>query len=323
MLINDSYGNNVVITVYESCLSKTIVESRELYQELYFKISTSIKEVVDFNSENEKFKRRLYAVFSTINDEFPGHENINDLLKKDFNLYAANQFYKYFFENLINYATLPKRSNQATHLASLTELVQTKIGASDSLVNKLRFQTDSGQVFADKNRGRIEIESDFEGAKTTKLGITEETNTPAELVKYFSKLYEPGQSQFKRDYNSQISKWLQKRNLPFVSGPSGTAGTCLCGMFQLCTYSQKELKLYFMVLAASLVARGHHSFVETELIAQKIGFPIKDNCDFHAYYEQFLTQEFIQSEKYHNFLITMANLKEESLANNVINRIAL
>jgi hypothetical protein len=57
-----------------------------------------------------------------------------------------------------------------------------------------------------------------------------------------------------------------------------------------------------MALSASLVARGHHSFYEVQMIADRLGFKIKDGANRQQYYEQFLTAAFKQSTEYQQFI---------------------
>jgi hypothetical protein len=62
-----------------------------------------------------------------------------------------------------------------------------------------------------------------------------------------------------------------------------------------------------MVLTGNLIARGHHSFGEMHHVLKQLGYPIKIITTQKDYYEQFLTQDFIKSDAYQDFLATVSS----------------
>jgi hypothetical protein len=296
----DSYGNSIETTLFESYLSKVIIEQRKLYEPLYIKINQSIQRMVDANQQNKEFSRQLHSCLTLVNIEYPGHSQLESFLQPGFHLHAANYFHKLFFEKIIRLAAIPAH-NSATKSLTLAERAQRTVCSSEATIKKLSARVYPPMFFNPEHRGRIEQELETEPV-TRKLGIAQEEYTPNDLKYYYPTPYCPAQMQFLRDYNGSVSKKMQLNHLPYISGPSGTAGTCFQSMIQLDTYTAEELKLYFMVLSASMVARGHHSFYEVMMIAETIGFKIKDYSERQQYYEQFLTVELKNSIEYKTFI---------------------
>lgn len=314
--MKDIHGNDVAATLYESYLSKAVIEARSLYQDFYFKIAHSIIKIIEANHSNDKFNRILYSIFTLLNEEFEGYTHPEKFLQNNFDIHAATQFQKYFFELAINHAIIS--SAKTTQVKTLSELAQSVLAKKMSSKLKLLKYLDPIVLAKEKSRGRIPIEEE-NYIKTNKLGITALEYTPVDLLNYFAKVYVPAQNQFKRDFKSKSSHWFQAHNLPFVSGISGTMGTCFAGLISINTLSPEETKLYLMMLICSLVSRGHHSFAEAAPIYDKVGFKVQQQELRGTYYAQFLTKAFIKSQHYNDFLkkITCTN---EDISHCIIKR---
>jgi hypothetical protein len=305
----DINGNDYPTALYESYLSKAIIDFRSGYALLFRKIAIAIQTVLDYN-QDDFFKRHLFSAFSVLSQEFPGHTQIELFTQENFNLFASTGFHKIFFESLARYAKFPSREDPTP--STFASQIRSKISNQSSLLLLLRQHLDSNNIFNDKKNGRQEIESDEPFLKTQKLGITSEDKAPLDLKKYFNNFFIPAQNQFERDNNSKAYQWLKEHNLPFIAGISGTVGTCYCGLIQLMDLSQAEIRNYLMTLTATLVARGHHSFGETHPVLEKIGFNIKNISNKREYYEQFLTPEFKASKEYQNFLASSHTYLEDA-----------
>lgn len=301
MPIFDSNGNHIDTTIFESYLSKLIVEKRDLYTSVYRKINTSICDFIELNKHDRKFDRLLFCFFSEFSNTFPGYAKIEDFLKEGFSVQAATEFHKAFFEMMFQNGMLPTNlPKKKEEIPSLSEMIQLTIFNNSELKTSLKSLLRPALLFSETNRGRKDKKLS-KPVETQKLGIATEENTPQDLKYYFKKPYESAQSQFKRDLHSHFNKWLAQRNLPFVAGTSGTLDIVFRHIIQLNTYTPYELKLYFMASTAAMVSRGHHSFAEGMIVAEKIGFPIKDCSNRQRFYEQFLVQDLIDSKEYQIF----------------------
>lgn len=296
----DKHGNHVKTTQFESFLSKLIIENKRFYVPVYLKITHSIKNLMTHNASNKKFNEAFSFYFDDLNISYPGNNNIDDLLKEDFDFAAANGFFKKFFENVFEYAVkIPlERKNK---FLSLSELAQLKVCSSPTFFKRLATAVRPDSLFSEANRGRIELYPE-EMPQTKNLGIIDEEHIPQELCNYFKHPHKPALLQFKRDPKAEIVKKMSSKDLPYVSGASGTLGYCFKGMIQLDTYTAAELKLFFMALTAHCVSKGHHSFYEVQVVAETLGFNIDDNKARREFYEQFLATEFINSPEYKTFI---------------------
>lgn len=298
MYFKDSNDNDIPTTLYESYLSKAVVEAKDLHYSLITKINHSIQKVIKENSENEQFQRKLFSVFSLLNQKYAGCDSFNALLE-NYNIYIATDFHKLFFELFDDLNTSSNTSD-----FSLASKAQSALRRYPQLFNQFKDKIRPENIFKDHRSGRKTLKNEEEKL-TQKFGIALESSTTPELRNYFEKSYLPGQNKYRRDQNAAATKWLKDNNIPFVSGLSGTIGVCYCGLLQLNGLSPHEIRDYLMILAATLVARGHHSFGEFHLVLRKIGFAIEKKEEYKQYYEQFLTPDFISSDHYESFLSTI------------------
>lgn len=105
-----------------------------------------------------------------------------------------------------------------------------------------------------------------------------------------------------------FAKALEAQAAPVIAGPSGTLGRnifMLSPLLQTGLLSQTELMTYVMGFVADAIYRGHHSYEEMALTANRLLFtmnpgfdPLRDPIPF---YEQLLTDEFLASSLYREF----------------------
>lgn len=296
----DETGNYIPSTIYESYLSKFITENPSFYQTVYEKINRSIAKFIKENSGRE-FDRYVYSIFSEHSRYFPEHDDIEKILSGKFNVQAHDRFHKLFFEVLFPKGIcghfLKKDSNK---VYKLSELAQFTIHANSQLQESLKKVLRPAKYFSKLGRSREDL-GENDSKLTRKLGITSIEHTPVDLINYYEEVYQSAQSIYKRKYDGNFSQWLQKRNLPYVAGPSGSLQIIFCGIIQLDTFTSLELKKYIMGMAGAMVSRGHHSFAEVMIAAKSLGFYFKKGND-RAFYEQLLTKEVLDSSEYKKFL---------------------
>jgi hypothetical protein len=297
----DEYNNDILTTLYESYLSKFIIENPQFYCDVFKKINHSIMDFIDHNrTASPMFDRYLYSVFSQFNQIFPEFQTVEELLGDNLNLQAQCEFHKQFFETIFSFGKEFKQSSTTNNtLYSLSELIQLKVSSCKNLQEKLSKHLRPDHLFSDLGRSRSLKKSKI---STQKFGITSEAHVPVDLQSYYKTAYKSAQLMYKRNEAGLFSNWLSARNLPFVAGPSGTIEIIFCHITKLDTYTSSELKKYFMALAAAHVSRGNHSFAEEMVVAKQLGFSLEDMDDRRSFYEQILTQEVIESQSYQDFL---------------------
>lgn len=292
--MQDSRGNEISRTIYESLLSQAIIESRCLYRDLFLQINAAIQQFITTHQNSEANKRELFAIFSLLNSEFAGYDKIETLLQPDFDIFAVATFHKLYFQYLLQHII---SRDLKTSKNSLFSTVQGYISSQVPLLKALDKSLNNHSFFEDKKAGRQSKELDQ--VATHKFGITTEQYAVGKLSCYFKVGYFSGQLKFEPNKESLAFKWLAQNKQPFIAGISSTIGTCYSALIYL-GFSREQIKLYLMVLTATLVARGHHSFGETHLVWKKIGIPLENKENMQEYYEQFLTKEFIASDRYKN-----------------------
>jgi|GEM_PF-1427667 len=299
----DSNGNLIQATWFETQLSKIILEQVDLYQGLYQKINGSILRVLKANAENKTFERALFSSISSLLNYFPDYDKPEKILACPGDIWATHHFHKVFFETLLPISTHTssqldaKQSNSA-----VTSILQPYVGKAnwrEILDNTLM----SEENFSDQKRGRILLEISYSKTSLTqKFGIMSPKHTPKNLQEFFAYPFTRLQDEIKPDEKTAFVGWLRAKKLPFVGGLSGTTLTNIVGMAQLEDYSLQEIRLYAMTLAACMVARGFHSFVEVFKALSLLGIEFEESSDRLQFYEQFLTAEFKQTQAYLEFI---------------------
>lgn len=291
--------DNDKTALFETLLSHTIIQKRELYEAIYIKIAKGIEELQKLNRSLE---REMFAAFTFTQYEFElGKKTDSKYFQQgDFDLHAANHWHKVIFEkHLKKFSQVPPPAPSNTN--SLFGMVQAFIAQKENLRDDLYLRLRAQHLFSEAGRGREELD---ENSFTQKFGILSEAKTPHQLRFFYQKDYVPGQFLFKAVKESSIVKFMDKYHLPFISGPSGTVADCYLGVMLLGVLSAEEFKTYLMVLAASLVARGHHSFYEVFMVLEFLK-PTQNNYSSRKeFYESMLSQEFKASHEYQSLLET-------------------
>lgn len=298
----DENENHLKTSLFETYLSKFITENPKFYKPVFDKLNCAVEIFINHNITNRNFDRRLYSLFSVLADNYPGYTDFKKV-KDQFNSQVNIDFYKAFFENIFSQGEIPSLESEKK-IAMLSELVQVAIRKNTKLQDELKKSLRPVELFSDKARSRVERISPEGSPKllTRKFGILSEEETPPDLQNYFEKPYVAGQFQFTRFHNGFFSKWLKQRELPFVAGPSGIIEILFRNLIMLDSFTPSELKAFFLGVSAAIVSRGHHSFAEILIITSKLGFKFNDLDNRQQFYEQFLTEDLLDSNEYKVFL---------------------
>ena len=295
----DSNNNNVQRTLYESFLSKLIIENEKYYRPVFEKICKEIRFVIWFlPAYLQKSKQRPIGDFiishswcAELFDETYYEKNLydfdllvryEDFIKEEKIGRLAN-FIKFFFEDYlvlelidkirkIKDKNVPSKTQPSNgKLLTLSQLCQKKLARHYMAIADLQHVLRPNDLFSEKGRGRFEINPDMES--TTDLGIMAIHSTHSRLKNYFSEQNLIGNAKlyFKRNSASNFVKLLECCDIPFISGPSGTIANSLAGLFALAPLTPIELRQYAMGVAGVLVASGHHSFFECMVVFKVIG----------------------------------------------------
>lgn len=298
----DNCENHIETCLFESYLSKFIIENPKFYVDVFAKINLSVQRFIEVNTASKKsepygFERLLYSVFSEFSKTFPKFTCMDDVLKT-FNVEAHVEFHKFFFETMFKLSDkFPPHPNTKS---TLSQIIQTNLKNDPGQIKQLKRYLRPKRLFSTLARSRDESESTQE--KTTKLGIAQPKDTPKELLYYYDTPFVPASSVYTRNVNGAFSKWLSAKNLPFIAGPSGTIEIVFSSIIQLDSYTPDELKRYFMAIAAAMVSRGHHSLAESLCVAQLLGFSFRDCSSRKEFYEQFLPKKLLESSEYNSFI---------------------
>ncbi|MCX7117285.1 MAG: hypothetical protein NTW94_05180 [Legionellales bacterium] len=160
-----------------------------------------------------------------------------------------------------------------------------------------------GEMFDEETRGRQRVSSVY---RTSDFGICEPSSTLSEWRNFHRYEYTPHKFRTSPNPDSPIVKTLQAHGVPFIAGPSGTAGDCLEGLqFLAPDLIGEERQSYLNLLAAAEVGLGHHSMHEIMLTACNMDAlpmlyrddiekdrPVWERINYATSYQSFLTSEF-------------------------------
>jgi hypothetical protein len=90
--MKDENGNLVAVTLFESYLSKFLLENQDFFKPVYLKILSGIERLCLFNENNAPFQRALFAVFSLLRMSHPEATSI-DYIKKNYDLFLSNPLF--------------------------------------------------------------------------------------------------------------------------------------------------------------------------------------------------------------------------------------
>jgi hypothetical protein len=293
--MKDAAGNLINLTIFESFLSKYLIENSQFFEPVLQKIFTHIEKIITENKDERSFDRVLYGVLSAVNDAYPGHTTIESL-RKNFDLLTATYFLKLVFDCqlLSKYTQSPPFERKP--VPSLSALCQQTLFRHPSQKTAFLAYLKHPALFDKRNRGVLPARTNQRTTK--KLGITTIETTPAALASYFANAHEPAQFEYKPNPKSNVGKWFTRHNLPIIAGTSGSASLFLTEILKISTFDPSEIRLLLIGLAAAMVAEGHHSYFEVMVILDRFGFKLKSKNTLSEFYEQTLPQSILSMDSF-------------------------
>lgn len=298
----DKNGNYISVTLFESYLSKCLVELPEKYfKPVFVKLLMGVKEVIELNRHDRGFDRLVFVVDSLMYQRFKDYKGLVNLIEL-FDVFMASEYLKIFSDSILKNGKIqhyPKE--EPSHgLPSLKSLC--KLSMFKDLASKQSFQSflKPDALFLERNRGAI-LKSKVSKIRTRKLGVCTIANTPSELLHYFPHEEQPAQLDFVPDRKSNVGRWLMQLNLPIISGTSGSARDFLELSFSFAFLNREETQLMMVALAAVMVAKGHHSYFEVMIMMDRTGCKLKLTDDLYSFYEQTIPQSILESEEFQAF----------------------
>ncbi len=291
----DDKNNIVEVCLFESFLAKYFIEHPEIFEPLLDKIAIAIDSLIQANSKNSDFDRRLFATFTETLSQDSSLKNF-DAVKKSRSLIIWDTFLKYFIERVMTIPNLIYPSlKRESSLESLKGLIHYSLfNTTPNLYQKkLLEKMRPNDLFSDENRGCIELEEE-PVVPSFNIGIlseTSETSIPEELVNYLKFENYPSKQFYAPKEDSEMANWLREHYLPVISGASGGIGKTISYLTTLLNFSSIEYKLLGLLVASSTIALGHHSFFEVMRPLSFIMNFIEEKEDLCAFYEQVIPAE--------------------------------
>jgi hypothetical protein len=296
----DSKKNIVAVTLFESYLSRFILENTDFYKIIYIKILDALSDFIAKNRQNTSQQRFLSILFFELNRDFHGCDSFENL-KKNFCLAAADLCIKKCADTYLKYTNTDvfKEPELNTLADCARHCLFSRPAEGTKILNKyLRHR----QLFSSENRGALE-EEDSGGTMTTQdLGIVDACFTPESLKDYFVKPMEPARFCYLPNEESYVAKWLRERHLPVIAGTSGSTELMLSRVIKLVSLSTDEIKMLLLAQCARMIAVGHHSFFECMLVSDRYGYRLKDTETLLDFYLQCIPQSMRDHDAFKKFL---------------------
>lgn len=249
LALRDKRNNLVISTLFESYLAKFILEHPDLYKAAYLKLLDAIEQ----DTARDEFDRLRFSVFSILNENYPNYLSIADI-HKNFYLPAADFIVKLAADYLY-----PPPKVQLEFFSATQSF-------SRSPINYHR----NPHLFSEENRGVSELDGD-EVLTTKDLGIVEAQYRPQELLNYFSQEIEPSMNSYVPLESSSVAKLLRSHECPVIAGSSGSTEALISRLFLLTHLTPEEKHLLIFSQACNMIANGHHSLLESMIVANALG----------------------------------------------------
>ncbi len=299
--MKDVNGNLIFVTVFESYLSKFLSENVHYFEPVYQKVLSALQEVILLNQPDNTFDRVMFTINSLVRSEYHDFKGLQDL-KENFNLFTTNYYIKLLCENVLksNLVKVLPTCPPIKEIPSLSVLCQHALFKHPKNKKQLSTFLKPEALFHEDNRG-VSVLDDVSIISTRKLGIATLEHTPEDLVDYFPEPHESAQFEYTPNRMSNVGKWMSKYNLPIISGTSGSAREYLSTLLEFVKLEPMEIRLLLVSQAATLVAKGHHSYFEVIILLDRFGFKLQDVPDLYSFYEQTLPKSIVVSDLYQQF----------------------
>lgn len=295
----DSKSNLINVCLFESYLAKCVLENQTIFQNSFLTMISGIQyffeskspkldQLLQTKPKRFNLDRELFSIFTCLRIEYPGYDSFQSLKERPFNLSACCYFIKLLADKILKPDYSPSSS------PSFFPNGQEKRSPYSPLRPSL--------LFDNENRGVIDLETDV--VPTTSIGIVESAHQPDDLKSYFQREIYPSMSLYVPKEDSYVALWLRKRNLPVISGSSGSTELLFSRIFPLIEISPEEMKMIIFAQALDMVAQGHHSFFETILVAEffNLGHFPMEKTDLLTFYMHWVPPFILRMPWFNQFL---------------------
>jgi hypothetical protein len=278
--LRDTKNNFVVVTLFESYLSRFILERPHLYKGPYCKVLDAIDLELKKHSEKLDIDRHLFTIFSRVNESYQGYLSFDDL-KHRFRLESTDYCLKLIADELLllDAPKIKGKSDPGEIPSPPSFFNQSQIGRK-SPYNPARCPL----LFSEQHRG-VFI-ADDSSRETQDMGIVDEKYVPDALKDYFMTPICPAKFTYQPNEESYIALWLRSRHLPVIAGSSGSTETLFSGILPLVSLDPEEIEIIVFSQACNMVANGHHSLFEALKVADHFGLKIRDTKSLFEFYIQ-------------------------------------
>lgn len=299
----DSNQNNRRKVKFESELAYYVLINSHLFLPLLRKISSVLIKHIDENIQAEQFisdvfSRNLYTNkphFGRLGDK--NYASTQSILNITKTILTDAKRIEHILTVYLGFYTLLNNYEQHSQLSYL-------------------FKKTKQNVYQDtlfKNRGKYR--SRQPASVTTLFGIV----TEQDKLPYALELHTRAVDQYRRDkYNpSEFLKEAEKKDIPFVAGPSGHTAGLLSAVLTLTKFyhmelTAEELQTFTLICAGFLIAAGAHSFHEVYSVAKQVG--VRYACGDYA---SALPDIFIESKAFTELLQRYPEIIHHQHINNV------
>lgn len=282
----DCFRNHSKVACFENELALALLKdgSKEAINKVSRSILIYLKHTKFYNPVND-LQVILKDIEMTLqekkSDEF-AYPNITDAHKTFYELIFEPHYAPELCFNFKN-SSLPQRTVPSLQSLAIEKISRVGRKASENTLSMQIFnRSRPDKFFHPLSRGRIEIRTD--GNKYRHFGITDNESSQDWTQNFFSKAHSSAKNNFVAREESDIVKFFRQHQLPYISGASGTISHILSKiLFHNVHLTPEEFREYLAILAAGMIALGHHSITEIMMVAAEFDLYHKcsDNGEIH------------------------------------------
>jgi hypothetical protein len=323
---HDEKNNIIAVTLFETYLSKFVLEHPMFYQTLYAKTFQAIDDYFHKDPQNNPqlqaflsrqssrydLDRHLYTIFSRLEEQFPDQRSM-DTLRENFSLSSADYFIKLIIDDfLVPPMESPVMMGSPTHnrTSSIDEedSPATSLGGFFSPGHGLSRRSPynpnrPAYMFSPENRGATEVIEDEDHEMVIyAIGIVQLDYLTEDLRQYFKNPITPARFNYYPNEESYVARWLRKHHLPVISGTSGSTEGLISRVLSLSDFTDEEKQMLIFTQACNMVANGHHSFFESMIVADHFGFKLEEKENLINFYLQCVPISILNSDEFNTFI---------------------
>jgi len=303
----DSKGNLISVCLFESYLSKCALDNQGIFKEsflamvtgleLFFKSpSPALDQIIQSKPPRFDLNRELYSIFTCLNTEYPRYDSFESFKELPFNLSACCYLVKLIADKILK----PDYSSPSSQGMFA--------GSPDKRSPYSPWRP--ALLFSEANRGVIDI-GKGRALPTKSIGIVEEPFQPRDLKNYFTNKKYPSMAIYRPNEDSFVGQWLRKRNLPIISGSSGSTELLFSRIFKVINLNLEYINMINIGQTFDMIAQGHHSFFEAILVAEffNLGhFPTKP-INLLSFYLHWIPLSILEAPWFEEFILNNPNVQ--------------